>query len=116
MDVLCVITVNNNMFVHVFYISPRTALFFMFELVYESSIFSYIFFSYAKTQVESGNDEYKLKYPHDVIIGMNHAQFCTGTLPPSVQELWIEPEVSDDESRQLTANSIAPFINYYSTV
>ena len=30
--------------------------------------------------------------------------------------MWIEPEVTDDESRRLLANSVAPFLSYYSTV
>ena len=51
-----------------------------------------------KSKVESGDavfEEVTLQRPHDVIVGVNHAQFCTGELTDTVLRYWIEPEVSD---------------------
>ena len=72
-----------------------------------------------KSKVESGDavfEEVTLQRPHDVIVGVNHAQFCTGELTDTVLRYWIEPEVSDDESRRLLAGSVSPYIVCHTSV
>ena len=76
----------------------------------------YILFSRTKALVDEGTEDAKLMYPHKVLSGVNHAQFCTGETPWRVQDLWIEPEVTDDVSRALIGEAMAPFFAFYSSV
>lgn len=47
------------------------------------------------------------------MIGVNHAMFCTGELGQIVEDYWIEPEISQEESWQLIAESVSTFIIYH---
>jgi hypothetical protein len=62
------------------------------------------------TFVETGSIEYKYRYPHKVVQGMNHCQYCSGELPDPVREYWIEPEISVEEAMSEVADAVNVYL------
>ena len=59
---------------------------------------------------------YRLRYPHAVLVGVNHASYTTGQMPERVVTYYIESELSTAQSTALLANMTSPFISYVTTV
>ena len=66
--------------------------------------------------MDFGDAMYRLRYPHAVLVGVNHASYTTGQMPERVVTYYIESELSTAQSTALLANMTSPFISYVTTV
>ena len=49
-------------------------------------------------------------------LGVNHMAYVTGNFSGTADELWINAEVTGEESRGLVGETTAPFVLYHTSV
>ena len=73
-------------------------------------------FSVVKENVENGDASYRLRFPHAVLVGVNHASYTTGQMPERVVRFFIESELDLEQSTASVANATLPFVSYVTSV